>query len=159
MKLNVVQHIGIVVRDLERSLAFYQDLTGGTVLFTNPMHGRSVGQSMQVENPSLRFAMLQIGNTILELIAYSHPESRPYDRRNPDIGINHLAFQVDDIGQAYRQLREKGVEFVHAPYTFTPQDGALDVVGSSFAYFKDPDGLNVEIFQPATQAVPARINT
>lgn len=148
MKLNVVQHIGIVVSDLDRSLRFYQDLTGGEVLFTNPMRGSRVGAHMNVENPDLRFAMLQIGNTILELIAYQQPQSRPYDRANPDIGINHLAFQVDDIQSVYEALKAKGIEFIGEPYTFTPEDGSPDVIGSTFAYFKDPDGLNVEIFQP-----------
>ncbi len=148
--LKSVNHIGIPVRNLDRSLKFYRKLTGGTVLFAdNPMYGKGLSKGTKVDNASLRFGLLKIDNTILELIEYENPRGKDFDRKNNDIGSIHIAFEVPDIQTVYKQLKTQGVEFNAPPYTFTEEDGAPDIVGATFAYFKDPDGIQLEIFEPA----------
>jgi catechol 2,3-dioxygenase-like lactoylglutathione lyase family enzyme len=147
--LGAVHHIGIPVSDLDRTLAFYRELTGGEVVLANDMRGSQLSEGIGVEDPDLRFAMLKLGNTVLEFIEYRSPKGRPYDRANNDVGINHVAFEVGDIRGTYERLRAKGIEFNAPPHTFTEEDGAPAVVGATFAYFKDPDGIVLEIFEPA----------
>ncbi|MGK7953326.1 MAG: VOC family protein [Xenococcaceae cyanobacterium] len=150
IKLTSVNHIGIPVRNLDRSLKFYRDLTGGTVLFADhPMYGEGLSKGTKVANASLRFGMLKVDNTILELIEYENPRGKDFDRLNNDIGSIHIAFEVPNIQAVYEQLKAQGVEFNAPPYTFTEEDGAPDIVGATFAYFKDPDGIQLEIFEPA----------
>jgi len=148
-KLGAVHHIGIPVGDLDRTLEFYRELTGGEVVLENDMRGPQLSEGIGVEDPDLRFAMLKLGNTVLEFIEYRSPKGEPYDRANNDLGINHIAFEVGDIRETYKRLKAKGVEFNAEPHTFTEEDGAPDVAGATFAYFKDPDGVVLEIFEPA----------
>jgi len=148
-KLRAVHHIGIPVGDLDRTLAFYCELTGGEVVLENDMRGPQLSEGIGVEDPDLRFAMLKLGNTILEFIEYRSPKGKGYDRANNDLGINHIAFEVGDVRGVYEKLRAKGVEFNAEPHTFTEEDGAPDVVGTTFCYFRDPDGIVLEVFEPA----------
>ncbi len=148
-KTRSVHHIGIPVSNLEKSLEFYKDFAGGEVQFTQPMWGEGLSKGANVPNAKLRFSFLKINNTILELIEYERPKGEPFNRNNNDIGSIHIAFEVDDIDEIYNRLRGKGVEFNAEPYTFTEDDGAEAVVGATFAYLKDPDGIQLEIFEAA----------
>lgn len=145
--LNQVNHIGIPVSNLDRSIEFYQALTGGEILFINPMYGEGLSKGVNVPDANLRFAMIKADNVNLELIEYEHPRGKEFNRNNNDIGAIHVAFQVSDIQAAYKRLRSQGIEFNAEPYTFKKADGAPAVIGATFAYFKDPDGIQLEIFE------------
>jgi catechol 2,3-dioxygenase-like lactoylglutathione lyase family enzyme len=60
-------------------------------------------------------------------------------------GSPHLCFVTDDIQTAYEELRSKGVQFNVAPVRILsgPSAGGYD------AYFLDPDGITLELSQPA----------
>jgi len=151
LQLKEVHHIGVTVADLDRSLAFYRALTGGEPLLVSPMRGGTVARHMGLDTDDLglRFAMVQLGNTILELIEYERPESNRPARVATDVGFIHIAFEVADLDAVHRRLAESGVPFVAPPHTFTSADGAPDVIGATFAYFHDPDGVQLEVFQAA----------
>ncbi len=148
-KARSVHHIGIPIKNLDVSLKFYQDFLEGKVQFINEMIGQGFSDGVQVPNAKCRFAMLEIGNTIIELIEYTNPLGEPYTQSNNDLGAIHIAFEVDDIHAVYRKLQDGGVKFNAAPYTFKEEDKAADVIGATFAYFKDPDGIQLEIFEAA----------
>ena len=97
-KLRAVQHIGIPVSDLDRTLEFYKELTGGELLFTNE-HApvRNFRKEWAYKIPICALPWLEIDNTILEFIEYRNPKGKDYDHANNDVGINHLAFEVEDI--------------------------------------------------------------
>jgi catechol 2,3-dioxygenase-like lactoylglutathione lyase family enzyme len=147
--LDRVHHLGVPVANLDRSLQFYQALTGGELLFVDPMSGAGLARGTQVPDARVRFAMVQLGNLILELIEYEQPRGRPFDRQNNDVGAIHIAFEVPDIQAVYTRLQAQGIPFNAPPYTFTEADGSPHVVGATFAYFRDPDGIQLEIFQAA----------
>ena len=150
--LRAVHHIGITVADLDRSTAFYTALTGGEVLFSEPVRGPRVAAHTALDEPDLdlRCAMIRIENTVLELIEFTRPRGeRTLTWPSTNAGAVHLAFAVPDIAAAHRRLTDAGMAFVAEPYAFTAEDGAPDVVGATFAYSTDPDGLRLEIFQPA----------
>jgi lactoylglutathione lyase len=86
-----------------------------------------------------------VGNTIVELLEYRSPRGRAQDRGNNDVGAMHIAFEVDDIEDAYRKLRAKGVNFNSPPVWI--DHGAL--AGCAFCYFTDPDNVQLELFQVA----------
>ena len=144
-----VHHIGIPISNLEKSLRFYEDFLGGEVLFINEMVGEGFSDGVNVLKAECKFAMLQIGNTIIELIEYTNPLGESYTQNNNDLGAIHIAFEVSNIHQVHKELKEKGVEFNAPPYTFEKEDKAENVVGATFAYFKDPDGIQLEIFEAA----------
>ncbi len=151
VRLRTLNHVGVPVRDLDRSLAFYRALTGAEPLFVNEMAGPGLADGVGVPGARCRFAVVPLGNVNLELIEYTAPRGADYRLRNCDVGAIHLAFEVDDIQAAYARLREAGVAFHAPPHTFTAEDGAPAAVGTAFAYLSDPDGIQLELNQPAAQ--------
>jgi catechol 2,3-dioxygenase-like lactoylglutathione lyase family enzyme len=141
--LEGVHHVGITVRDLERSRAWYTrmfDLEPGPV---NHGSGDDLARSVQVPNAELTFSMIAIGSTRIEFLEYQEPVGDDFDRRNCDVGAAHVCFQISDVDAAYRELSEKGAVFSGPPVEIT--EGPL--AGSRWAYFRDPDGIQLEIWQ------------
>jgi lactoylglutathione lyase len=147
-QLDRVHHIGVAVADLDRSLAFYRDLFGLEPLFLNDMRGEVVSRDLGIPNADLRFCMIKLQNVVLELIEWRNPEpaSAPASG-GPVVGAIHIAFEVPDIAALHARLSARGVAFVAAPHRFTEADAAPAVVGATFAYFRDPDGVGLEVYQ------------
>jgi catechol 2,3-dioxygenase-like lactoylglutathione lyase family enzyme len=145
-----MHHLGIPVRDLRRSLAFYQDVFGIDAEFISEGAGPELSRAVGVPDTHLSFAFIALGNTVLELLEYHAPKGRDYDRRNCDVGAMHVAFEVPDIEEAYERLRKKGLTFNAPPIRI--EEGPL--AGSAFAYFSDPDGVQLEIFETPKRRDP-----
>ncbi len=96
------QHIGIAVRDIADALTLYRDVLG-----------LEVKKREELPELQLRVAMLALGDTAIELLEPTDPEStvgRFIERRGE--GIHHLAFNVDDIDAMLEQLKESGVQLI-----------------------------------------------
>lgn len=138
-----VHHVGLTVADIGRSVEWYSrmfDLAPGPV---NHGEGEALGQALQVPGAVLSFSMIQIGDTRIEFLQYHEPPGKDFDRTNGDIGSAHVCLAVDDLDAAYRDLQDKGAVFNAPPNEIT--EGAL--AGSRWAYLRDPDGLQVEIWE------------
>ncbi len=138
-----VHHVGLTVRDMSRTLEWYRrmfDLEAGAV---SHGAGRALSDSLQVPDAELSFAMVQIGGTRVEFLQYHRPEGRDFDRTNGDVGSAHVCLEVSDIEAAYADLTAKGAVFNAPPITLT--DGVF--AGSTWAYLRDPDGIQLEIWQ------------
>lgn len=133
-----VDHVGIAVADLDAALEFYSSTFGLECVHreTNAEQG-------------VREAMLRVGDepggTMLQLLAPASPEStiaKFLDRRGP--GIQQLAYTVDDVEEAGRRLRERGLRLVYD----TPRSGTS---GSrvNFVHPADAGGVLVELVEPA----------
>lgn len=141
--ITTVRHTGIVVTNLEKSLAFYRDALGfGKVVRDVEVNGAFFDTLTDLSDVRIHIAMLETDDgSRLELLQYlSHPGSSLTKNESCTVGCSHVALEVDDIEQTYQQLLEKGIRF-HAP----PQ---LDPHGSSkVAYCRDPDGAIVELVE------------
>jgi catechol 2,3-dioxygenase-like lactoylglutathione lyase family enzyme len=147
-----LHHIGIPVSNIERSLAWYREMFGLVDNKTGGGSGEEISAALEVPNAELTVAFLAVGDQVLlELLEYKTPEGAPYDRRNCDVGAIHVCFEVGDIEAAYERLLAMGVEFNHPPIRLDASAGDLD--GYAFAYFRDPDGLQLELFQLPPGAV------
>ncbi|MCX6023901.1 MAG: VOC family protein [Chloroflexi bacterium] len=129
--LKRVDNIGIAVRDLGRTLAFFQEKLG--VAPSRPYEPGQTGNSVSLGDVS--FYIFQTAR-----------EDSPAVGRTPNFpqnpaGIDHIAIEVEDIEDAGRQLEGRGVVFVQ------------DIVGApgQFRYrgFEDPDGNMFYIIQRA----------
>ena len=146
MKTSIdgVHHIAINVSEINKSINFYQEVLGLELIFPpQEASGEELEKAVKVPNVKLKFAMLQTGDNVVELLQYVNPVGKPYDRRNCDTGNTHLAFRVSDIDKAYAELEKKGVKFNGPPIRI--DSGPLK--GCAWAYFTDPDGVTLEIFQ------------
>jgi methylmalonyl-CoA/ethylmalonyl-CoA epimerase len=99
MKIKRIEHVGVVVRDLEASRRLWEDCFG------IPLGG--VEQSG--ERP-VRLALYPVGESMVELIAGTTPDSR-HARMVAEGkgGLNHICFEVENIDEALAELKAKGV--------------------------------------------------
>jgi lactoylglutathione lyase len=126
--ITKLEHVGVMVADLERSLAFYTDILGlkhlRTMLHTN--------------------GIIRLG-----FLAYPHSEDvlleliEGYNSSLPAEGkVHHLAFTVDDIELERNRIKSLHVQLRDTEITVLPD-------GSRYFFFYGPDGELLELFQPS----------
>jgi glyoxylase I family protein len=124
--LGKQHHIAVISSDWEKAREFYIEKLGFEMI-------REVYRPVQ--NDYLR--MLRQGETTLEL--FIRPDA-PQRVNNPEArGLRHLAFRVEDAVAAAAWLNERGIE--------TEPVREDKVNGGKFTFFKDPDGLPLEIHE------------
>jgi catechol 2,3-dioxygenase-like lactoylglutathione lyase family enzyme len=138
-----VHHVGITVRDLQRSFEWYSRMFNIEPGPVNHGSGPELEQGVQVEGAELSFSMIRIGNVNIEFLEYHQPEGKDWDRTNGDVGSAHICLEVDDMDAAFADLIAKGAVFNGPPVTLV--GGDLD--GAQWAYLRDPDGIQLEIWQ------------
>ena len=126
MFLNRQHHIAIICSDWEQAKEFYIDKLGFQLI-------------REVCRPEAGdwLRMLRQGDTTLEL--FIKPENPPRVTNPEAQGLRHLAFQVEDIGPAVAWLNSLGIE--------TEPIREDRVNGGRFTFFKDPDGLPLELHE------------
>jgi lactoylglutathione lyase len=131
--LQGLQHIGIPVTDLERSKAFYARLGFVEVLRTDLPGG----------SEAIRVAMMQHAQLTLELYQLEEAERQALAHR-ADGHIDHIALDVLDIDQAYREICAAGFEILEeAAPVFLPFWDR----GVKYFTIRGPDGEKVEFNQ------------
>ena len=126
MYLSKQHHMAIICSDYAKAKEFYIDKLGFELMeeFYRP-----------AQNDYLR--MLKQGDTVIEL--FIRPDA-PARVNNPEAqGLRHLAFRVEDIEPAVAWLNAMGIET--EPVREDPYNGGR------FTFFKDPDGLPLELHE------------
>jgi methylmalonyl-CoA/ethylmalonyl-CoA epimerase len=94
-----LNHVAIAVRDIAKAAALYRDTLGGDVsaAVAQPQHGVTT-------------VFVTLPNTKIEFLEPLGPDSpiAKFLERNPDGGIHHICYEVDDIIAARDRLRAKG---------------------------------------------------
>jgi catechol 2,3-dioxygenase-like lactoylglutathione lyase family enzyme len=140
-----VHHVGLTVKDLDRSLEFYELMFGVTPSFDVEAASEPLSRALGVEDAKLRFAFLRFGETAVELLTYDNPRLDEFALRNCDVGAPHVCIHVEDIWASYKHCKQNGAEFYSDPFHI--EGGPLD--GCWFVYMRDPDGITLELFQVA----------
>jgi lactoylglutathione lyase len=144
-------HFSFTVADLERSIAFYRDILGMTLIRTfvhdQPYTSVQVGFKdtyLKVATFTIEGMPVPRSGHLLELIEYVNPRGEPTDTTTNRPGAAHLAFQVDDLNAEYRRMKTLGVRFKSEPVRITagPNEGGWTI------YFLDPDNITLEMVQP-----------
>ncbi|TFC05070.1 VOC family protein [Cryobacterium sp. MDB2-33-2] len=97
-----LENVGIAVRDLEATIAFFTDL-GLTVMGRDEVSGEWTDTAVGLDGNHSRIAMLQTpdGHGRLELFEYIHPEAIETEPTRPNvIGMHRIAFSVDSLDKA-----------------------------------------------------------
>jgi catechol 2,3-dioxygenase-like lactoylglutathione lyase family enzyme len=141
-----VNHVGLTVSSLDRSLAFYRDAVGLDVVLEQEKKGGYLSAITLYPGAHVRMAQLAgRGGPCIELFEYLEPPGRglPLEPRN--VGITHLCLLVDDIHDARRRLVEAGAQPFSEPVAIDTGANA----GGWDLYVRDPDGIVLELFQPS----------
>lgn len=141
-KVEGLHHIGITVRDLKRSFDWYSKMFAMEPGPVNYGKGQELSDAVQVRGAELSFSMIEIGGTRIEFLEYHKPAGSDFTLSNNDVGATHICLQVDDMDAAYSALLERGAVFNAPPVTLTEGD----LAGSTWAYLRDPDGIQLEIW-------------
>ena len=152
-----LDHVALMVSDLEASLRFYRDLLGFEVLSPEEHQGGPIDEMVKIEGVHMREYRLVppggvngyqrgegAGQITLDLIQWITPTS-PQGR----VAINHvpsahLCFGVENLPAVYNRLKNEGVEFVSPPVRFSGE-GEWHVL-----FFYDPDGNLLEFNEIGT---------
>jgi lactoylglutathione lyase len=144
-----LDHVGFAVSDLDRSLAFYLDLLGLESLWERIFEEEYVRTLVGYPTVRLRCAYLKIpGSAVkLELLEYQDVPRVNTQSHRADPGNAHLALSVNDLDSLCRRLKRKGVKFVSESVVST----AGHYKGAKTVYLEDPDGISVQLIQPAPE--------
>ncbi|MFC7304170.1 VOC family protein [Streptomyces monticola] len=132
-----LENVGIAVRDLEATIAFFTDL-GLTVLGRDTVSGEWADTAVGLDGNHAKIAMLQTpdGQGRLELFEYIHPEAIESEPTRPnEIGMHRVAFSVDDIDKALEAAAQHGCHPLRGVATYE------DVY--KLTYLRGPSGILV----------------
>lgn len=127
-----IEHLGMAVESIEKSLAIYESLLG-----------KSCYKTEIVESEFVKTAFIHVGDSKIELLEATHPDS-PIAKFlvKKGQGFHHVAFDVDDIEAEITRLKKEGFELIHQ----SAKQGA-DNKMIAFLHPKSTEGLLVEICQ------------
>jgi catechol 2,3-dioxygenase-like lactoylglutathione lyase family enzyme len=140
MKIQRLEHVGIVVDDLAAATEFFVEL-GLELQGSGPVEGRWVDRVVGLEGVRAEIAMLQTpdGHGRLELTKFHTPSSQGSSGHAPanTPGIRHIAFAVEDIEGIVAGLRARGADLV----------GDLERYKDRYrlCYVRGPEGIIVEL--------------
>jgi methylmalonyl-CoA/ethylmalonyl-CoA epimerase len=123
-----IHHLGIAVESLEKAVSVFELLLGHPPDSTN-----------EVEDQKVRVAVFQVGESRIELLEASSPDSpiaRFIGKSGP--GIHHLTLTVDNLQKSLDDLEQRGVRLVDR----SPRVGAG---GESIAFLHPSSTANVLI--------------
>jgi catechol 2,3-dioxygenase-like lactoylglutathione lyase family enzyme len=127
-----LDHVAIIVSDMDRAIEFYSEVLGLILI----LDGRPKGG----EKKSF------LGTKSKAIVALSEDKNRTMEKGEYIAGVNHVAFGVDDVEKSSRTLKERGVQFVEIK---VGEDGKPNAY-----HFVDPDGLELEIYGDTGKEVP-----
>ena len=125
MNISHIEHVGIAVTSLEKAIPFYENMLGFKCFAIE-----------EVADQKVRTAFFQVGQTKIELLEATAPESaiaKFIEKNGGRGGIQHVAFAVEDgVANALNEVQEKGGRVIGAQ----PRKGA--------------EGLNIAFLHPKT---------
>jgi glyoxylase I family protein len=127
MKTLGIHHIAIICSNYTRSKHFYVDLLGFPV----------IQETYRAERDSYKLDLRVDDRSQIELFSFPTPPSRP---NSPEAcGLRHLAFAVSNLDATVADLTSKDIAV---------EPIRLDeLTGKRFTFFKDPDGLPLELYE------------
>jgi len=143
--LTEMRHVGIVVTDMDRMVAFYRDFLGFSVAVDTSEQGEFIDTVQGLSGVNVRMVKLGLPDgSLVELLSDAgHPLDEVPRRSLCDGGIVHVAFTVGDVEDVYKRFCENDLETLSSPVT-SPDGKARLFFG------RDPEGNLLELVQMLT---------
>lgn len=130
--LGKIEHIALAVADLDAAVEHYATVWG-----------LEVSHRERVEDQGVEEAMLPLGETFLQLLGPTGPDTTvgKFVAKRGE-GLHHIAYEVDDLPAALAELKAKGVALIDE----APRKGGRGHM-VAFVHPKSNHGLLVELIQ------------
>ena len=136
-----IRHIGIVTRDLEKSLNFWTKKMNFSIYKEMIEVGEHIDSITHKKNTEVRTVKLKDKhNFVIELLDFKNNDSPLINQKPYSFGITHIAIEIVDLDKMYHELKSDGIVFNSKPNITT--DGYAKMV-----YFEAPDGVFVELVE------------
>jgi catechol 2,3-dioxygenase-like lactoylglutathione lyase family enzyme len=145
MKINRIDHVSIIVKDLPAAKEFFIDL-GLEVLGETDVEGEWVGKVIGLKNVKSSIVMLGMagGEANVELAQFHNPvdEKGIQPSLSNDLGIRHICFTVEDLDAIVTKLKVKGTELI----------GDIQNYENTYktCYVRGPEGIILELAEKLT---------
>lgn len=131
-RIKRIDHIAILVDDLEQPLSFWHD-----------MLGLEMTHMTDVPAERARIAFLSVGDSEVELVQPTTNDSglaRFLNKRGP--GMHHICLEVDNLDEMLLELKAKGVQLIN-------QEAVTLEGGKRYAFVhpKSANGVMVELYE------------
>ncbi|SET51419.1 Catechol 2,3-dioxygenase [Salinibacillus kushneri] len=140
MKINRIDHVGVIVNDLSAVKEFFQEF-GLEVLGEGEVKGEWVERIIGLNNVRETVVMLGVPNSqaTLELVKFHTPSDEKGIQQSfaNTLGIRHIAFAVEDIEAVVAKLEKKGAELF----------GKIQNYENAYklCYVRGPEGIILEL--------------
>jgi len=147
--IKAIDHINIVVADLERSVRFYTELLNFKEIRRAHLQGEWIEAVVGLKdvNADVVYIVAPAGEPRIELLCYRSPqgEALPQNSIANTIGLRHIALRVDNLAVIAEKLQNAGVKIIGKPVTVPGQVVKHDAGEKTLLYFYDPDGVILEL--------------
>jgi catechol 2,3-dioxygenase-like lactoylglutathione lyase family enzyme len=142
-----IDHVGVSSSDLDRSLRFYRDLLGMTVLDRGVERSPEMATLLGCDTVEFSYADLDSGDgRVFELLQYHSPAGAPTRSEPFDPGTPHLAVGVNDLEAVRSRLAEAGTPVISHDSVRVDAPGTVWHDGV-YLLTRDPDGVIVELVE------------
>ncbi len=147
MSATSIHHTKISVSDMDRSLRFYRGLLGFELIYDvfrdDPPAYRTI---MGYEKVKVRIAMLRDKNqrSMIGLLQFVEPEPMGSPPPLHSIGFVTLAVEVENIQADYERMQPENIKTISPPVNIERNGKCV----ARAMYVFDPDGLQIELYQP-----------
>ena len=141
-----IHHVGVIVRDMDKAVEYYQSLGLGPFKPSGALVGEvTIAEGMYRDKPYTAKTIIrkaQVGGIELELLQNAEGESLDKEfLESRGEGINHIAFVVDDIDKDVDKLVKKGFDVI---FRIKFQEGG----GCAYFDTSKIGGVLIELVQP-----------
>lgn len=143
MEVEYVMHVGVCVRDLDRSIRFYRDGLGFVEKGTLEIEGEPTATMLEIPDLELDAVYLERDGFRIELLHYpkqgtvGSASARPMNQP----GLTHFAVRVSDLDAAVARLVALGGQVIEKSRVFN------EIFDAHLVYVLDPDGTRLELAQ------------
>lgn len=112
-----LRHVGIVVKDLDSMVEFYKLLGFTKIINDENLNGSLIDNLIGMSGVDLRIVKLKSkdDHSIIELLQYEDIRPTLKKKNLYDLGLSHLAIEVDNIDEIYEKLKSIGINFNSPP--------------------------------------------
>jgi len=140
MKTHRIDHLGIIVDDLQTAKAFFLDL-GFELQWEGDLEGDWIGEVIGLKDVKLAMVVLGLpdGQTSLEISKFYSPadNKRVEQPLANTLGIRHFAVVVEDIEAIVAKLKQKGIKLIGEVVNYENT--------YKLCYLRGPEGIIIEL--------------